>query len=93
MTITRINQFEAKEGSDEKLYEFLQSVGSVIKKSPGCRSSRLLRGTENPAHLAIVEEWESIEAYQNAAGAIPPESLNQAMSMFARPPSGAYYED
>src|SRR5262249_39632413 len=53
MTITRINQFEAKPGAEEKLYAFLQSVISIILTCPGCISCRLLRSTENPACLAI----------------------------------------
>jgi len=92
VTITRINQFEAKKDFEEKLFEFLRSVVSVIKNSPGCRSCQLLRSTDNPGHLAIIEEWESIEAHQNAAKAIPPEKLNQAMAIFAKPPSGTYYK-
>jgi heme-degrading monooxygenase HmoA len=92
MIITRINQFEAKKEFEEKLFEFLRSVISVIETSPGCKSCRLLRSMDNPAHLAIIEEWESIEAHQNAAKAIPPEKLNQAMGMFAKPPSGTYYK-
>ena len=92
MIITRINQFEARKEFEEKLFEFLRSVISVIETSPGCKSCRLLRSVDNPAHLAIIEEWESIEAHQNAAKAIPPEKLNQAMSMFAKPPSGTYYK-
>ena len=91
MAILRINQFEARKDCEEKLFEFLRSVISVIKDSPGCRSCRLLRSMDDPAHLAIIEEWDSIEAHQNAAKAIPPESLNQAMEMFAKPPSGTYY--
>jgi len=65
---------------------------TAIKNSPGCRSCQLLRSTDNPGHLAIIEEWESIEAHQNAEKAIPPEKLNQAMAMFAKPPSGTYYK-
>ena len=92
MAITRINQFEAKKDHEEKLFEFLQSVISVIKECPGCKSCRLLRSTDNPAQLAIIEEWESIEAHQNAAKAIPPEQMKQAMALFARPPTGMYYK-
>ncbi len=73
------------------MFEFLQSVISIIKNCPGCISCKLLRSTENPAHLAIIEEWESIEAHQNAAKSVPPEKMKQAMALFARPPSGTYY--
>lgn len=90
--ITRINQFEAKKDLEEKLFDFLRSVIFIIEKSPGCVSCRLLRSTDNPAHLAIIEEWESIEDHQNAAKVIPPEKMAQAMTLFAKPPSGAYYK-
>jgi quinol monooxygenase YgiN len=66
-------------------------VGKV-KTLPGCRSVRLLRSTEDPAHLAVVEEWESIEAHQKAASAIPPETMKTAKALFARPPVGEYYQ-
>ena len=41
MAITRINQFEAKPGLEEKLFEFLRSIISIIEESKGCRSCRL----------------------------------------------------
>jgi len=91
MPITRINQFEAKGGAEEKLYAFLQSIISVITACPGCISCRLLRSTENPAFLAIIEEWDNIESHRKAASAIPPEKLAEAAVLFAKPPSGTYY--
>lgn len=91
MRITRINQFEAKTGLETQLFEFLRSVISIIEKSPGCKSCQLLRSTENAAHLAIIEVWESIQDHQNAAKAIPPEKMAQARALFASPPSGTYY--
>jgi quinol monooxygenase YgiN len=91
MTITRINQFEAKPAQEKALHEFLQSVISVITACPGCISCRLLRSTENPACLAIIEEWDSIESHKEAARAIPPEKLAQAAALFAKSPSGMYY--
>jgi quinol monooxygenase YgiN len=91
MTITRINQFEAKAAAEEKLYLFLQSVIAVILTCPGCISCRLLRSTESPAHLAIIEEWDSIESHQKAASAIPQEQMSVAAALFAKPPSGMYY--
>lgn len=89
--ITRINQFEAKKECEDKLFEFLRSVISVIEESPGCRSCQLLRSIDNRAHLAIIEVWDSVEDHQNAAKAIPPEKMAQAMALFATPPSGTYY--
>src|SRR5712671_7746720 len=91
MTITRINQFEAKTALEERLFAFLHSVISVITACPGCISCKLLRSTENPACFAIIEEWDSIESHQNAASAIPPAKLAEAAALFAKPPSGMYY--
>jgi len=90
--ITRINHFEAKQGLENELFAFLQSSISLVEGSPGCRSCRLLRSTENPAQLAIIEEWESIAAHQNAAKAVPPDKMKQAMALFASPPKGTYYQ-
>jgi quinol monooxygenase YgiN len=91
MRITRINQFEAKQGLEEELFKFLQSMIYIVEKAPGCLSCRLLRDTANTGHLAIIEEWESIEAHQNAAKDIPPDKMAQARTLFARPASGTYY--
>ena len=93
MPITRINQFEAKPGLEEKLHAFLQSVIAVILNCPGCISCRLLRSTDNRAQLAIIEEWDNIESHQQAAQAIPPEKLAEAGTLFAKPPAGQYYRD
>lgn len=93
MTITRINQFEAKASAEEQLYVFLQSVISTIASCPGNISVRLLRGSENPACLAIIEEWDSIASHQAAAKAIPREKLAEAAALFAKPPTGMYYRD
>ena len=89
--ITRINQFQAKKECEQKLVEFLQSVISIVEKSPGCISCQLLRSMDNPAHLAIIEVWESVEDHRNAAKAISPQKMAQAMALFAKPPAGTYY--
>jgi quinol monooxygenase YgiN len=53
---------------------------------------RLLRSTENPAHLAIVEEWDSIEDHQRAATTIPPDLLEKAKTLVAEQPMGEYFK-
>lgn len=91
MAITRINHFEAKAGSEQALYEFLQSVISVVKECSGCLGCQLLRSIENPANLVIVEQWDNVESHKQAASAIPPEKLKDAFALFAKPPAGVYY--
>ncbi|MCO6451485.1 MAG: antibiotic biosynthesis monooxygenase [Caldilineales bacterium] len=92
MTITRINQFQAKPDKAERLFGFLTSVIEAVRESPGCIHCRLLRSLEDPARFVIIEEWESVEAHQNAAKAIPPEMLAEAREMFATPPQGMYFQ-
>jgi quinol monooxygenase YgiN len=91
MAITRINNFEAKAGSEQALYKFLQSVISIVKECSGCQDCQLLRSIENPANLVIIEQWDSVESHQKAASTIPPEKLKDAFELFANPPSGHYY--
>lgn len=93
MTITRINQFEAKPGAEERLYTLLRSVISIIETCPGCLSCRLLRSTENPACLAIIEEWDRIESHQKAAQAIPREKFAEVSALFGKPAAGMYYTE
>jgi quinol monooxygenase YgiN len=93
MAITRINHFEAKVGSEQTLYEFLQSVISVVKESSGCLGCQLLRSIENPESIVIIEQWDSVESHKQAASAIPPEQLKAAFALIAKPPAGGYYAD
>ena len=92
MAITRINTFEARSGQAAELREFLSSVIALIIDAPGCRSVELLVGHDDPARLAILESWDTVEAHQAAASRISPELLQQARVLFASPPVGAYYE-
>ena len=93
MAITRINHFEAKTGSELALYEFLQSVVSVVKECSGCIGCQLLRSIENSGNLVIIEQWDSVESHKQAANAIPPEQLKAAFALFSKPPAGMYYAD
>jgi len=91
MSVVRINHFEAKEGSEADLLAFMQHVVTEVIKADGCLKCQLLKGAENPAQLAVVEEWVSIAHHQKAASIIPKEKIEQAMVFFAKPPFGIYY--
>jgi quinol monooxygenase YgiN len=92
MAITRINHFEAKTGCETDLFKFMQAVVETIREVDGCISCKLLKGAENAAHLAVIEEWISIAHHQAAASVIPKEQLQQAMAFFAKPPFGIYFQ-
>lgn len=91
MSITRINHFEAKLGSEAELLAFMQHVVTEVSKANGCINCQLLKGAENSAQLAVIEEWVSIAHHQAAASIIPKEKIEQAMVFFAKPPFGIYY--
>jgi len=93
MAITRINHFEAKAGSEQALYEFLQSVIFVVKECSGCLDCQLLRSIENPANLVIIEQWNDVESHQKSASAVPPEKLKEVFALFAKPALGMYYAE
>ncbi len=92
MPVTRINHFEARKKSIDELHAFMEDVVDKIKNLPGCRSVKLLKSTENPAHLAIVEEWDSIEDHQKPATPIPPKEMKKVKALVAKPPVGEYYQ-
>ena len=91
MSVTRINEFQAKDGQHETLRAFLTSIISMVESSAGCRSCQLLRHNDDPARLVIIEVWDSVEAHQASVKHIPLGTIEKAITMFAGPPKGAYY--
>ena len=92
MPITRINTFEAKSGQAAELRNFLGSVIDLIIGAAGCRFVELLVSRDDPARLAIVEVWDSVEAHKAAASRIPADLMKKAMTLFASPLAGTYYD-
>ena len=91
MSITRINHFEAKPGSEADLLAFMQHVVTAVSAADGCINCSLLQGAESAAQFAVIEEWVSIAQHKAAASIIPKEQMAQAMVFFAKPPFGIYY--
>ena len=91
MSIIRINHFEAGEGHETDLFEFLKNVVAEVRLADGCINCQLIKGAEKIAQLAIIEEWVSIAHHQAAANIIPKERIEKAMAFFAKPPFGIYY--
>lgn len=91
MSVTRINEFRAKDGEDVSLYALLASFLPIITLAEGCRSCQLLHNLDDPARLIIIETWDSVEAHQAAAKSIPPQNVEKALELLACPPRGTYY--
>lgn len=91
MSVTRINEFRAKDGEDVSLYALLASVIPIIAATEGCRSCQLLHNLDDPARLIIIETWDSVAAHQEVVKKIPPQHLEKAHELLACPPRGTYY--
>jgi heme-degrading monooxygenase HmoA len=91
MAITRINHFEAKAGSEQALFAFLQGIVGAIQSAPGCQSVKVLRSTVDAKYVAVIEEWETVEHHQAAAKAIPREKADEVRPLLAKPPNGMYF--
>ena len=91
MSITRINEFQAKPGSEEKLRLFLENVIALVRQNAGCESVRLLHAESNSQKFVILEQWSSRSAHEAAAKAIPPASIQEVMAFLAAPVKGEYF--
>lgn len=91
MSVTRINEFQAKTGKTEGLRESLNSIIPMIQSSEGCESCRLLQSQNDPRKFVIIEIWASVEAHKASAKNIPFEKVDQVLQLLAGPPAGAYY--
>ena len=91
MTVTRINEFLAKDGQREQLRDRLRSLLPTIAAARGCRSCELLEERDDGARLLVIEVWDSIDAHRAAVRDIPPDAVADTMQLLAAPPSGRYF--
>lgn len=91
MSISRIGEVQAKEGSVETLREFLISIMPLIQSSPGCESVQLHQSQDEPSKFMMVEVWDNVESHQASVKNIPPEKLSEIRPLLAGSPSGSYY--
>jgi quinol monooxygenase YgiN len=91
MCITRINEFQARHGQNDRLHDFLRSIIPLIESSDGCQSSQLLQSLDDPCRILIIEVWGSVEAHKISVENIPPCAFEKVMRIPDRPPKGEYY--
>jgi quinol monooxygenase YgiN len=92
MSISRIGEIQAKDGSVEELREFLISIIPGIKASEGCESVHLHQSQDDPTKFMMIEVWDSVESHQASVKNIPPEKLGEIRPLLSTSPSGSYYE-
>ena len=91
MSITRINTFQAAEGKNEQLFDFLFNLIPYISNSTGNTSCEVLRQSGDNCRFVVIEKWESAEAHQQSIAAYPKEKMQAAMALFGAPPVGTTY--
>jgi quinol monooxygenase YgiN len=91
MSITRINNFRARDRHAADLKNFLMGILPAVRASAGCQSCELLQDHADPARIVIVEVWDSIESHKESLSHVSAESIREAKEYLAEPPSGAYY--
>jgi len=91
MSITRINEFQAKEGQGDKVRELLNSYAPVLRSSDGFHSRQVLQNISNPTRIVVIEVWDTIHAHQTAAKKITVNAFERTMMLLASPPKGEYY--
>jgi quinol monooxygenase YgiN len=92
MSITRINEFRAIDGSSDMLCDRLRALVPVIEAAAGCLSCQLLQSKKNPAHIILIEVWDSIEVHKASLEDVPAEVFYETKKLLAVPPTGEYYE-
>ena len=91
MSVSRIGEVQAREGSVDELKEFLLSIMPGIKSSEGCDAVQLYQSQEDPSRFMMIEVWDSVESHQASVKNIPPEKLGEIQPLLASSPSGSYY--
>ena len=91
MSISRIDEIQAKPELIKELRDFLLSILPMIKSSEGCESVQLYQSQDHPAKFLMIEVWDSVESHRNSVNKIPPEKLGEIRPLLATSPSGSYF--
>jgi quinol monooxygenase YgiN len=93
LSVTRINQFHAREGEGGALKAAIESFLPSIRSAAGNLGCRLLQGEDDPDRVVVIEEWEGVPDHRAAAESIPAEALEKAKALLAEPPRGGYFKE
>jgi quinol monooxygenase YgiN len=93
MSVTRINEFQARAGQGDALKQRLLTFVPLIAGSPGCRSCQLLQAEDDPTRIVVIEVWDSTSAHRASLKRFPPETFAETMKLLAAPPTGRYYRE
>jgi quinol monooxygenase YgiN len=93
MSVVRMGEMQAQAGQGGALLDLLRlHFVPAIEAAAGCRGYQVLQRSDDPARIAIIEVWDSLEAHQASAMSIPPHVIEQVKELLAAPPAGGYYD-
>lgn len=91
MSVARINEFHAREGLGDTLYDQVSTFVPMIKATPGCLQCRVMQSQDNPDLIVVFELWDSEEAHMESVKNVPQEALEEALDLMQHPPRGGYF--
>ena len=65
MTVQAIMELTIKEGRYDDFRDFMVNILQGTRPYKGCVCIEFVRNQDNPAHLLVMEKWNSREDYQN----------------------------
>jgi quinol monooxygenase YgiN len=92
MSITRINEFRAVDGSSALLRDQLALLVPVIESAEGCLSCQLLQSQKSENHFIVIEVWDDVHSHQASLKNIRPDVYHEVKNHLAAPPTGEYYD-
>lgn len=92
MSVTRINEFRAIDGSGDLLRDRLKALVPIIESAAGCLSCQLLQSKKNPLHVIVIEVWDNELVHKMSLEDVPVSVFNDVKKLLAAPPTGEYYQ-
>lgn len=62
--VLEVARFTVTPGSEAAFAAAYAEAVALVTDTPGCRSTRMLRGIESPSRFTLLVEWESLAAHQ-----------------------------
>ena len=77
MSISRIGEMRAREGQEDALRAFLESVVlPAVESSAGCQLCQMFQSQEDPTRFIIIEVWDNVEAHKASVQNISPQAIH-----------------
>ncbi len=87
--ITEMVEMDIKPGSEAAFEAAFQQCMTLLARSAGCVSARMLRSIENPGRYRLLVQWQTLEHHTEKFRGTPDhKSLKEIMAPFVERSSG-----